>query len=162
MSLFENDRYQWRETYFVFFDRARRPSWPQIQQALQKINAHFEVSAPRLDSEGGFESVTLMAPEAYSALDISYLEGEEVLEQGEQVYDEMKDLVADASERAKLKRLREYDAHYEIFHFEEMVPDDEMDEPEGMLDPGALLLVLGALAELTGGVAVDPQSNTLV
>src|SRR5690606_16405586 len=103
MSLFENDRYQWRETYFVFFDRARRPSWPQIQQALQKINAHFEVSAPRLDSEGGFESVTLMAPEAYSALDISYLEGEEVLEQGEQVYDEMKDLVADASERAKLK-----------------------------------------------------------
>ncbi len=162
MSLFENDRYQWRETYFVFFDRARRPSWPQIEKALQKLQAHFEIASPRVDSEGNFESVTLMAPEAYSALDISYLEGEEVLEQGATIAEEMQDMVADAAEKAKLARMVQCDAHFEIFHFEEMVPDDELDEPEGMLDPGALLLVLGALAELTGGVAVDPQSNTLV
>ncbi len=162
MSLFENDRYQWRETYFVFFDRERRPTWPRIQAALSKLHAHFEVSSPRLDADGEFESVTLTAPEAYSALDITYLQGEEVLEQGAQIVEEMRDFVTEPAEKAKLQRLPKYDAHFEIFHFEEIVPADELDEPEGMLDPGALLLVLGALAELTHGVAVDPQSNTLV
>ncbi len=162
MSLFEDDRYQWRETYFVFFDQARRPTWKQIEAALAKVHAHFELSQPRLDEDGGFESVTLTAPEAYAALDITYLEGEEVLEQAANIVEEMRDFVTEPAEKAKLNRLPHYDAHFEIFHFEEIVPDDEMDEPEGMLDPGALLLVLGALATLTHGVAVDPQSNTLV
>jgi hypothetical protein len=31
-----------------------------------------------------------------------------------------------------------------------------------MLDPSALLLVLDALAELTGGIAVDPQTGTML
>ena len=162
MSLFENERYEWRETYFVFFDRARRPNWKQIQAALSKLHAHFEISSPRLDPDGEFESVTLTAPEAYAALDITYLDGEEVLEQAANLVEEMRDFVTEAPEKAKLQRLPKFDAHFEIFHFEEIVPDDDFDEPEGMLDPGALLLVLGALAELTGGVAVDPQSNTLV
>jgi hypothetical protein len=39
--------------------------------------------------------------------------------------------------------------------------EDEEDLDE-MLDPSALLLVLGELAKLTGGVAVDPQTGTLL
>ena len=31
-----------------------------------------------------------------------------------------------------------------------------------MLDPSALLIVLETLAKLTGGVAVDPQSGTVL
>ncbi len=31
-----------------------------------------------------------------------------------------------------------------------------------MLDPSTLLLVLDALAELTGGVGIDPQSGSLM
>ena len=31
-----------------------------------------------------------------------------------------------------------------------------------MLDPSALLVVLGALAKLTGGVAIDPQAGTFL
>jgi hypothetical protein len=31
-----------------------------------------------------------------------------------------------------------------------------------MLDPSALLIVLGALAKLTSGVAVDPQAGTFL
>ena len=31
-----------------------------------------------------------------------------------------------------------------------------------MLDPGALLLVLETLAELTSGITVDPQTGTLM
>ena len=50
-----------------------------------------------------------------------------------------------------------------MLHFEQ-VPEDVEDEAEDdeMLDPSALLVVLGALAKLTGGVAVDPQAGTFL
>ena len=39
---------------------------------------------------------------------------------------------------------------------------DEDAEDEEMLDPSTLLVVLGALAKLTGGVAIDPQAGTFL
>jgi hypothetical protein len=51
-------------------------------------------------------------------------------------------------------------------HFEHMTaseaPAESDDEFDEMLDPSALLIVLDALVELTGGVGVDPQSGTLL
>ena len=44
-------------------------------------------------------------------------------------------------------------------HFEQVIDGDEGDE---MFDPSALLLVIEALTELTGGIGIDPQSGTLV
>ena len=63
-----------------------------------------------------------------------------------------------------LGRLREYDARFDVLHFERVgdAEDAEDEEPDGMLDPSALLLVLDALAELTGGIAVDPQTGTML
>ena len=53
-----------------------------------------------------------------------------------------------------------------MLHFEQVadLPENgsEDEEPEELLDPGALLAVLDALAKLTGGVAIDPQSGTLL
>ena len=43
-----------------------------------------------------------------------------------------------------------------------MTDDEPEDEADEMLDPSALLIVLDALVELTGGVGVDPQSGTLL
>ena len=67
---------------------------------------------------------------------------------------------------AALKRLRRYDGRFDVLHFEQVsdLPDNEAEEeePDELLDPGALLAVLGELAKLTGGVAVDPQSGTLL
>ena len=48
-----------------------------------------------------------------------------------------------------------------MLHFEQVAEDaDEDADDDEMLDPSALLVVLGALARLTGGVAIDPQAGT--
>ena len=38
MSLFENDLYQWRETYFVLFDEATRP---QAEDVVKKFSEYM-------------------------------------------------------------------------------------------------------------------------
>src|SRR5690606_16094725 len=85
MSTFESDDYRWRETYFVLFDAERRPSLRKVQQAIERLKDRFELSHPAADDSGAFESLTVMAPDDYAALDISYVEGEEVQEQVEQL-----------------------------------------------------------------------------
>ncbi len=47
-----------------------------------------------------------------------------------------------------------------MLHFEQVAAEDEEDEE--MLDPSALLLVLGALAKICHGVAIDPQAGTFL
>jgi hypothetical protein len=158
VSTFENDRYRWRETYFLLFDAAKRPSMEQVQKVLKKVNRQFEVHNPRTDDEGSFESVTVLAPAAYAALDISYVDGEEVQEQTVELSREFRDLASSPDERTKLDRLTACDARFDILHFEEVSDDGE----EETFDPSALLMVVEALARITGGVAVDPQSGTIM
>jgi hypothetical protein len=162
MSTFERENFQWRETYFVLFDTDKRPTLARMEKALQSLNARFQVVAGTADDEGAFESLTLLAPDDYAALDISYVSGDEVREQGESLFAELKSSVADDHERAQLKRLPTCDARFDLFHFEELTAATAGDEPDEMLDPSALLVVLEALARLTKGVGVDPQSGTLL
>ncbi|MEZ6113734.1 MAG: hypothetical protein R3C99_22385 [Pirellulaceae bacterium] len=49
----------------------------------------------------------------------------------------------------------------EIFHFEQMMERGRTRADEYM-DPGALLGVLERLAQLCGGVGIDPQSGALM
>ena len=57
-----------------------------------------------------------------------------------------------------LDRLAGCDARFDILHFEEVSEEGE----EETFDPSALLMVIEALAKLTDGVAVDPQSGTIM
>lgn len=161
MSTFENDHYKWRETYFVLFDSAKRPSLAKMTKVLQGLNRRFELSNAVGDDGGGFESLTLRSPQDYSALDISYMSGEEVQTQGVELAEEMRSTAADAEERAKVSRLPKCDARLDILHFEEIVGGSE-DESEETLDPSTLLNVLDALVKMTGGVGVDPQSGSVM
>ncbi len=163
MSMFERDEYKWRETYFVLFDSARRPTLGQMEEVLRGLNDRFEFLNATADEDGRFESITVMSADDYAALDISYEAGEEVVEQGKTLYQEMKPSVADDEERGKLERLLKCDARFDLLHFEQMTDDEpDDDELDEMLDPSALLIVMDALVELTGGVGVDPASGTLV
>ncbi len=159
MSTFENDRYRWRETYFLLFDSSKRPAMEQVQKLLKKVNRQFEFDNPRVDDDGGFESLTVLAPAAYAALDISYVDGEEVQEQTVELSREFRDSATSPEERGKLDRLAACDARFDILHFEEVSDDGDEEET---FDPSALLMVVEALAKLTGGVAVDPQSGTIM
>ena len=60
-----------------------------------------------------------------------------------------------------MEKIARCDARLDVLHFEQLVDNDD-EEPEEMLDPSALLIVLNGLAKLTGGVALDPQAGTLL
>lgn len=160
MSMFDSADYRWRETYFVFFDSAKRPKKDQMRKALRKLGRRFELGEMHAEVDGGFESITLTSPSDYAALDISYLSGDEVRLNGIALADELKSGAADAAEREKIARLRDYDARFDVMHFEQVSDDDSEGESE-MFDPSALLIVIEALSQLTDGVGVDPQSGTV-
>lgn len=162
MSTFERDEYKWRETYFVLFDSARRPSLGKAERMLHDLSDRFQLTNAVADGDGRFESITVISPDDYAALDISYVSGEEVAEQVETLEQELAGSVVDAEERARLARIKDFDARFDLLHFEQTAagePEDELDE---MLDPSMLLIVLDAVVELTGGVGIDPQSGSLL
>ncbi len=142
MSTFERENYQWRETYFVLFDSPKRPTLQHVEKVLRTLSDRFQLTGGVADDDGRFESLTLLAPDDYAALDISFVAGEEVLEQAALLSKELIDSVDGPQERAKLSRLAKSDARFDLLHFEEItaasaadVEDDEFDE---MLDPGAV------------------------
>ena len=163
MSLFENNEYQWRETYFVFFRSENRPDSKTVQQALQAINANFNVTNVREGDSSELESLTVLAPDDYAAMDVSIVSGDEVAEQKEDLIQQLLD-AAVGDEASQVKAVEACDCRFDIFHFEQLVfvgksPDDEEDD---FMDPGTVLIVMQKLAELCDGIAVDPQSNTLL
>ena len=160
MSLFGDEQYQWRETYFVLFSESDRPLSNQVVDALTRQDGRFQVSNVRSDEEGRLESLTLKSPDDFAAMDISYVSGEEVTEQTDELAREVAKTTLSGEEKQKLRRLTECDARFDIFHFEQ-VPTDE-DEGEEFLDPAALLIVMERLAKLCHGVAIDPQSGSLM
>jgi hypothetical protein len=157
MALFSDDRYQWRETYFVLFREADRPSAEAVKQALR--DGRSEISELKADPQGKFESVTVKSPEDFSGMDITYVTGEEVTEQIDELLRELVKQTLNDDDRTKLNTLGECNARFDIFHFEEVQADTDDDE---FLDPGALLLVLERLARLCRGVGIDPQSGSLI
>ena len=163
MSLFENNEYQWRETYFVFFRAENRPDSKTVQQALQDINSNFNVTNVRESETSELESLTVLAPDDYAAMDVSVVGGDEVAEQKEELLKQLKDMAV-GDEANQVNAIEECDCRFDIFHFEQLVfvgksPEDEEDD---FMDPGTVLIVMQKLAELCNGIAVDPQSNTLL
>lgn len=158
MSTFTREGFKWRETYFVLFESKKRPTLKKIERALAKVNSRFKLAAEQADPEGYFESVTLISPEDNAAIDISYESGDEVLEQGAALQKELRGNLCDDDDMRRLERLPNLDARFDVLHFEQTTGGDS----DELLDPGALLIVLEQLVDLTKGVGVDPQSGTLV
>ena len=163
MSLFENSLYRWRETYFVLFPHDKRPSAEAIRQGLQKLSGKHQIAEARENEDAQLEFLTVISPEDFSAMDLSYLEGEEVLQQIVEIREEL-DLDAFTSqEKSKYKLLDHCDARFEVYHFEQISDSEAWGESEEeLLDPGSLLLVLARLARLCEGVAFDPQAGGLL
>ncbi len=161
MSMFEDRRYQWRETYFVFFDPERRPKLEALRSKLKAAGAtHFSIANAATDNQGRIESVTIFVPDDFAAMDISFLAGSEVREEARQLVNELSGPACAPDERKKLERLKRCQARFDVLHFEQSTEED--DEEEGLFDPSGLLIVLDALVELTDGIAVDPQSGTML
>jgi len=162
MSLFENDLYQWRETYFVLFEQSTRPQADAVADALKKQDPHYEITDLVADDEGQFESLTLRSPEDSSAMDVTFVTGEEVTEQRDEMLNTIAKSTLREGDRDKLNFLGECDSRFDIYHFEEASFVGGGEDGDDPLDPGALLLVMDCLARLSRGVGVDPQSGSLM
>src|SRR5688572_4449369 len=132
-----------------------------MERALTGLNDRFDLVNLQANDEGRFESVTVKAHEDGAALDICYSEGDEVIEEGRQLFEELSSQ-ASASELPKIKRISKSNARFDVLHFQEMGVAGDDDEADELFDPSALLVVLDMLVDLTQGVAVDPQSGTMV
>ncbi len=167
MSMFENSQYRWRETYFVLFESGNRPTLTAVEQALSELNENYEVTNLSADEQGRFDSLTLLSPEDFAALDICFTSGIEVLEQGAALAEEVGPAACqpgekDPAERDATRQLKQCDARFDVLHFEQIPAMPEDGEDDEILDPSALLLVLTALARITGGIAVDPQAGAVL
>jgi len=158
MSLFENDRYEWRETYFVLFDAAKRPPAERVKRRLLALSPHYRLVDVRADEKGRFEFLTLLSPEDYAAMDITYLAGEEVTEHVAELAREMRPAATTDEEKARLEQLRRCNARFDIYHFEQIV--SSVEEDEELMDPGLLLAVLEELTTMCDGIGIDPQSGS--
>ncbi len=89
-------------------------------------------------------------------MDISYVEGEDVTEQIDELKEDFRQFTLTEADRKKLATLDQYDARLDVFHFEELTADSDDEDAE------AMIVVLQRLTELTGGVGVDPQSASIL
>lgn len=161
MSLFENELFQWRETYFVLFQKDRRPRADELAEALKKMGAGYIIENLQANEDGAFEALTLHSPLDNAAMDISYIDGDEVVEQVRELVRELREASLTPEERLKAKRLSAADARFDVFHFEQM-GEPGMEDDEEAMDPGTLLLVLDRLAEISHGVCIDPQTGSVI
>lgn len=159
MSMFEDPRFRWRETYFVQFDAVHRPSLDKLKAAVATLGDRFALENLTGDDAGRFESCTLIAPDDFAAIDISYLEGEEVLEQGFELANELEGTVRSSENLQRVHLLRMFTGRFDVLHFEQVMEQEGESDPPEMLDPSSLFIVLDMLAGLTQGIAVDPQSG---
>jgi hypothetical protein len=164
MSTFDDLNYRWRETYFVFLRAANRPTVEKLQKNFGRLKTQFELTDVKGDEEGRLESARIIAAAANAAIDINFVEGEEVIEQIKQMRQEMKLTAETPEEKEKLAHIRQCDARLDVLHFQRLDESaffDEEDQDE-MIDPGALLTVLERLAELCRGVGFDPAASSVL
>ena len=164
MSLFENDEYQWRETYFVLFEDGNRPKVEAVTSALKRLDPRYEIRDARADGEDRFESLTLISPDDYAAMDISLVSGDEVVEQTASLIDELLKAAGSQAEKNAIKQFAKYRTRSDVYHFEQLVfvGRDSEEEDDDFMDPGSLLIVMERIAKLCGGVVVDPQANVIL
>ena len=162
MSLFDNSQYRWRETYLLFHKRARRLSVNEVRQAITGLQQNLVLDDIKSDNAELLESATIIAPDAFAAIDIGYIAEDDVREQA----DAMKCVIDDPDELAKLDRLPAFDARLDLLHFEKLADfsdeSEEDDEYGAFFDPAALLSVIEMFSDLCEGVCVDPASSTVM
>lgn len=156
MSLFEDSSYVYRDTFFVFLIPENRPSSDKVAACFAELGKKYQ--SENLKTEhGDFESITIKSPYDSSAMDITYVEGEEVTGQVREMMEEFRNMTLVGDDHKKLAKFKTAGARFDIYHFEQIRDDDQEH-----LDPGGLLIVMEKLTELCDGVALDPQSQTLM
>lgn len=161
-----DDQLEWRDTFFILFQRSHRPTVTQVEATLTGTSRRITLENLEADEDGMFESVLVQAPQDNAALEISYETGEAVAQQSAELARQLQDEI----DPKQLERIRKADARLDVMFFERVRGDawcsqteqDEDDWESGALDPSSLLNVVGALAKLTHGLPIDPASGAIM
>jgi len=177
MSSGKSDELLWRETYFILFPHAHRPTLSQVEDALLKVGGRLQLKNLAADEDGLFASLLVESYEDHAAVEVSYEMGDAVIEQNLEWAKELQgELTAEQLQQFMVADARLDVAHFErkvggsstadslggadVFSFDEDYPDEEglLD----MLDPTCLLTVVETLAMLTEGLTYDPASGEVL
>ncbi len=118
MSLYSDDRYSWRETYFVFFEPERRPLLCDVHRELNAHAGTFRILAERGDAANNLQSLTVASYEDHSALEVAYQEGEAVTAEIGGILETL-GRPRSTREREKHLRLARCRAKFDLIHFEQ-------------------------------------------
>ena len=159
MSLFENDQYEYTDTFFVFFKRENLPLASAVKNAIAELGDRYEFGKIVFREEQ-FEAMTVLSPQDFSAMDIVLDLNAEVETQIEGLVSDFRALTLTGDDRSKLEKFKTCDARFDLFHFEKQVNGAQ--DPDAFIDPGGLLIILEKLRGLCDGVGLDPQSQMLL
>lgn len=159
MSLFENEEYEYTDTFFVFFKRENLPKASAVTKAIEELGDRYEFGKMNFRDDD-FESLTILSPQDFSAIDIVLDLKAEVATQIEELAGEFRTMTLSGDDRSKLEAFKTCDCRFDLFHFEKQVSRTQ--DPDAFIDPGGLLIVLEKLKSLCGGVGLDPQSHMLL
>ncbi|MGI9456403.1 MAG: hypothetical protein ACR2NU_07565 [Aeoliella sp.] len=163
----DGEQLAWRETYFILFSVDDRPTMSQVESAIHDANKRLKVENLEANDDGLFTSGLVQAPEDNAAMEVSYESGEMVIEQSAELAKQLQKQI-DGDQLAQLVRA---DARLDIMHFERLPEgsDEFATEDDGddellveALDPASLITVVEALAQLTGGIAIDPAAGDIM
>jgi hypothetical protein len=160
----DENQLEWRDTYFILFKQADRPTLTQVEAAIGESSRRLKLENLAADDDGLFESVLVQAPQDNAALEISYETGDAVTEQSADLAKQLKDEL----DGQQLQQMLKSDARLDVMLFERVRDngsgggEDEEDWETGALDPASLLNVVDALAKLTGGLPIDPASGAIL
>ena len=157
MSLFGNPRYQYRETYFILFEKENRPSNDELIAAINELGDRYEIKEIHHDQQEVLESMTIVAASDFAGLDLTYVDGEEVLEQVAELNESFKTTTLTGDELKKIAKIGNCRARFDVLHFEEVTGSED-----DFLDPGTLLTVVEKIAGLCDGVGIDRESLTII
>jgi hypothetical protein len=157
LSLFENEKYEYCDTFFIYLKDENRPTLEAVNEALNALGQRCVVENVK-EQDGKFESATIKFASDCSAMDIVYVNGPEVLAQLGEIKEELRNLTLTPDTQGALKKMATCESRFDIFHFEEQNPNTE----DEFLDPGGLLTVVGAISSTCDGVGYDPQSQDTI
>ena len=118
MTLFDDNRYDWRETYFVYFESSHRPKLPEIRRAL-RIHAPFlSILDYKTESDGSLVAMTIASYEDHAAMEIVYRDGSDVSGEARLFAHSLKK-DAGEEERLKLQKIAQCKMRFDVHHFEQ-------------------------------------------
>ena len=118
MTLFEDDRYNWRETYFVYFESSHRPKLTEVRRALKISAPLLSILDSKAESQGHLVAMTIASYENHAAMEMVYREGNDVLLEAQHLVRSLKE-EATPKELAQLQKIVRCKTRFDIHHFEQ-------------------------------------------